>query len=463
MALAAVHAYAAEHRDHFIDVLRQLIRQPSVSSQNRGVRECADLIVRHMRAIGIDARTLDTEGHPVVFGELRAARDGAPTLLIYNHYDVQPEEPIEQWRHPPFAAEIEGDRIIGRGATDAKGNLVCHLAAAAAFVNTADGPPINLKFLFDGEEESGSPSLPAFVDAHRELLRCHFTLSFDGGFDPSDRPTITLGSSGLLYVHLDCQGGTKDLHSARARLVPNPAWRIVWALGTLKGADERIAIDGFYDDVLPPDGDERRLLDEYAWDNAAQSAHLGVDRFLTGVTGTAALERLLFQPTCNIAGFRAGYAGEGTQTVLPHQARAHLDFRLVWRQDPGDILGKLERHLAHHGYGDVRVTPKSMIEPSRAPVRSRVSLAVVEAARATYAPAAPLVKPRSEASGRQACWLGARLGVAGVATGVGPPDWLGHAPNEFMTIPHFTNGIHYAINIWSRLEGAAGPDAAVIP
>jgi acetylornithine deacetylase/succinyl-diaminopimelate desuccinylase-like protein len=422
-----------------------------VSSQNRGVRECAALIVDRMRAIGMDARTMETDGQPVVFGELRAARADAPTLLIYNHYDVQPAEPLEEWHHPPFAAEIDGDRIIGRGATDAKGNLVCHLAAAEAFLRAADGPPVNLKFLFDGEEESGSPSLPAFVEEHRNLLRCDYTLSFDGGFDPSDRPTITLGSSGLLYVQLDCQGASKDLHSARARLVPNPAWRIVWALGTLKGANERIMIDGFYDDVLPPDQDERRLLEEYTWDNAAQRRHLGVDHFLTGVTGTAALERLLFQPTCNIAGFAAGYAGEGTKTVLPHLARAHLDFRLVWRQDPNDILIKLNQHLDRHGYGDIRVTPRSRIEPSRAPARSRASLAVIEAARETYEPVPPLVKPRSEASGRQSCWLGARLDVPGVATGVGPPDWLGHAPNEFMTLGHFYKGIHYAINIWSRL------------
>jgi acetylornithine deacetylase/succinyl-diaminopimelate desuccinylase-like protein len=453
MVAAAAHAYADAHRDDFVDLLRRLIRQPSVSSQNRGVRECAALLVERMRSIGIDARTLDTAGQPVVFGELRAARADAPTLLIYNHYDVQPEEPVEEWHHPPFAAEIDGDRIIGRGATDAKGNLVCHLAAAQAFLRAADGPPINLTFLFDGEEESGSPSLPAFVEDHRGLLRCDYALSFDGGFDPSDRPTITLGSSGLLYVQLDCQGATKDLHSARARLVPNPAWRIVWALGTLKGANERIMIDGFYDDALPPDPDERRLLDEYTWDNAAQRRHLGVDDFLTGVTGTAALERLLFQPTCNIAGFAAGYAGEGTKTVLPHRARAHVDFRLVWRQDPNDILAKLSQHLDRHGYGDIRVTPRSRIEPSRAPARSQASLAVIEAARETYHPVPPLVKPRAEASGRQACWLGARLGVPGVATGVGPPDWLGHAPNEFMTLRHFHQGIHYAINIWSRLGG----------
>ena len=460
MEPSAVHRYVDAQRERSIDLLRRLIRQPSVSSQNRGVRECAALLAETMRGIGIDARVMETTGQPVVFGELRAARADAPALLIYTHYDVQPEDPIEEWRHPPFEAALEDGRIIGRGATDAKGNLVCHLAAAEAYVRAADGPPITLKFLFDGEEESGSPSLPAFVDAHRDLLRCDASLSFDGGFDASDRPMITFGSSGLLYVHLDATGATQDLHSARARLVPNPAWRLVWALGTLKHPDERIAIEGFYDDVLPPDPDERRLLEEYDWNSAAQQRALGVREFLTGVTGTAALERLLFQPTCNIAGFRAGYAGEGSQTVLPHRARAYVDFRLVWRQDPADILAKLRRHLDRHGFEDVAVSSHEGIEPSRAPINSAVSRAVIEAARVTYAPVRPLLKPRSDASGRQATWLGTKLGVAGVGTGIGPPDWLGHAPNEFITLSHFMNGIHYAVNIWAALGAAGGVPAA---
>lgn len=451
-----MHAYVDAERDRFVELLRRVIRQPSVSSQNRGVRECAALLVEEMRAIGIEARVMETAGLPVVFGELRSARPDAPTLLIYNHYDVQPEEPVEEWEHPPFAADIVGDRIIGRGATDAKGNLVCHLAAAEAFLRAGGGPPVNLKFIFDGEEESGSPSLPAFVDAHRDLLRCDCTLSFDGGFDPPNRPRIQFGSSGLLYVHLDCEGSTKDLHSARARLVPNPAWRLVWALSTLKDRDERITIDGFADDILPPDPEERALMSEADWDDAGQRAHLGVDSFLTGVAGLAALERLIFTPTCNIAGFQAGYGGDGAKTVLPHRARAYVDFRLVWRQDPQDILRKLRRHLDRHGFGDIRLTPFSSVEPSRAPLDSPIRRAVLGACAETYG-LTPLVKPRGEASGRQGPWLGMRLGVGGVMTAVGPPDWHGHAPNEFMEIPYFVNGIHYAVNIWDRLarESAA--------
>jgi acetylornithine deacetylase/succinyl-diaminopimelate desuccinylase-like protein len=456
----AVHALIDERAELYLGWLRAVIRQPSVSSQGRGVAECARLLTRLMAEAGLAGEVAATGGLPAVLGRSPAdlADPRAPTLLIYNHYDVQPEDPVGEWLHPPFAAELVpgpgAARIVGRGATDAKGNLICHLAAADAWRAATGRLPVHLRLLFDGEEESGSPSLPAFVERRREDLRCDFALSFDGGFDASNRPSITLGSSGLLFVELVCEGARHDLHSARARLVKSPAWRLIWALASLKGPDERIAIPGFYDAVEPPDARERELLERAGWDDAAQQRALGVDGFLLGVSGVAALERLLFQPTCNVAGIAAGFAGEGTQTVLPRRAVAKLDFRLVYRQDPDDILAKLRRHLDAEGFHDVRIVRAEGIEPSRAPVDSPVVRAVVEAARETYG-VEPVVRPRSDASGRQGCWLGERLGVAGVSTGVGPPDWRGHAANEFMTVSHFLQGIHYAANIWGRLAASA--------
>lgn len=450
----SVHSVIAQRADVYVQWLQQLVRQPSVSSQNRGVRECAALIVRMLGAVGIQGEVAETGGLPAVLGRAAASRAGAPTLLIYNHYDVQPEDPVDEWTHPPFAADLVGGRIVGRGATDAKGNLLCHLAAADAWRRATGDLPVGLRLIFDGEEERASPSLPAFVQRRRDDLRADFALSFDGGFDASNRPTVTLGSSGLLFVELVAEGARSDLHSARARLVKSPAWRLIWALATLKGPDERIAIPGFYDDVLPPDAAERAMLERAGWDDAAQRRVVGVDGFLLGVSGTAALERLLFQPTCNVAGFGTGYVGEGSKTVLPRRAVARVDFRLVYRQDPADLLKRLRAHLDAQGFGDVRIASSEAIEPSRAPADSAVSRAVIAAARETYGVDA-LVRPRSDASGRQGCWLGERLGMAGVSTGVGPPDWHGHAPDEFMTVSHLIQGIHYAANIWGRL-GTAG-------
>lgn len=445
--LDSVYQYIDEHSDEMVTDLQTLIRQPSESSTGLGVRECANLLVKMMGAVGIAARIMETDGFPVVYGEIAADRPNAPTLLIYNHYDVQPADPADGWEYPPYEARLVDGRIIGRGATDAKGNLIAHLKAVQALRATI-GMPVNVKFLFDGEEESGSPSLPAFVDQNLDLLRADAALSFDGGFDAGNVPRIGLGSSGLLYIRLYARGGTKDLHSARARLVPNPAWKLVWALASMKGPDNRITIDGFYDAVRPPTPLERELLERAGWDDEAQKRDLGVEEFLGKVSGVDALEQLLFTPTCNISGFKSGYLGEGRKTLLPSTATVSIDFRLVCDQDPDDIYQKVKRHLEDHGFSDIDVEYVSGVEPSRTAADSPFARIVVEAARQVYG-REPSLRPTGDASGRQAVWLAGKLGIPGAGTGIGPPDWRGHASNEFMTVDHFINGIKYAVTIWT--------------
>src|ERR1044071_6844116 len=446
--LAPIHQYVESQRDRFIEELRRLVRQPSISSQNNGVKECAEMIRSMMQDVGIEARVMATEGHPVVFGHYKAP-NARKTLLIYNHYDVQPVEPLDAWEQPPFEARMIGDTIIGRGSSDSKGNLLSHLKAVEAFVRTGKEVPLNIKFLFDGEEEIGSPSLPGFVEENRGLLEADGALSFDGGFDASGRPRIQLGSSGLLYVELKARGPRRDLHSARARLVENPAWRLVWALQSMKGPDERILIDHFYDDILPPTEEELQLLRDSGWDDQSHLEEYGVDRFVLGVSGTAASERLLFQPTCNISGFKAGHLGEGMKTIVPAEATVKVDFRLVHKQNPKDILEKVKLHLTRHGFPDIEVGALGQIEPSRTPFRSAIAQTLIAAAKENYR-VEPMIKPTGEASGRQGPWLASRLGIEGAASGIGPPKWHGHAPNEFITTGHFINGIKYAANIWSR-------------
>ena len=266
----------------------------------------------------------------------------APTLVIYNHYDVQPPEPLDEWTHPPFGAEIADGVMYGRGTTDAKGNLLAHLKAVDAFRPAGVPLPCHLKFLFDGEEESGSPSLPAFVAANTDLLAADAALSFDGGFTATTGRTSASGRSGLLFVEIRVRGASKDLHSARARLVENPAGGSVWALGALKDADERVPWT-----ASTTRSARSRRSNARHWSGglgrrsaASRTRH---DRFLGGVSGTAALERLLFTPTCNIAGFATGWMGEGHKTVLPSRAACRLDFRLVADQDPNTILASLRR------------------------------------------------------------------------------------------------------------------------
>ncbi|HEX3721208.1 MAG TPA: M20/M25/M40 family metallo-hydrolase [Nitrolancea sp.] len=445
--LQEVYRYIDDHADAMIADLQRVVRQPSISSTNIGVRDCAELLVQMMTDVGIEARVEETAGLPVVFGKINDAGPNAHTLVIYNHYDVQPADPESAWDSPPFEARIVGDRMIGRGTTDAKGNLMAHLKAVEALRATT-GMPINVKFVFDGEEESSSPSLPGFVDSHIEMLQADAALSFDGGFDAGDIPRINLGSSGLLFIEMRAKGGTHDLHSARARLVPNPAWKLVWALASMKSPDGKILIDGFYDAIRPPTPIERGLLEEAGWNDEAQMRDLGVEGFLGGVTGVDALQQLLFTPTCNIAGFASGYVGEGHKTLLPSTATVNVDFRLVADQDPADILQKVRRHLDSHGFDDIEVLGGSGIEPSRTSADSPFATIVVEAARQVYQ-REPTLRPTGDASGRQAVWLAGKLGIPGAGTAVGPPDWHGHAANEFMTLGHYINGIKYAATIWT--------------
>lgn len=447
--LTSTYDYIDEHRDAMIASLQRVVRQPSISSTGEGVRDCAGLLVEMMGERGIEAQVMETDGLPVVFGRIAADRPDAKTLVIYTHYDVQPADPESAWESPPFEARITGDRMVGRGTTDAKGNLMAHLMAVEALRATT-GMPINVKFIFDGEEESGSPSLPAFVDRHKDLLSADAALSFDGGFDAGDICRINLGSSGLLFIEMRAKGGEKDLHSARARLVPNPAWKLVWALASMKSPDGKITIDGFYDAIRPITPTERTLLERSPWDDAEQQENLGVSEFLGGVTGVDALQQLLFTPTCNIAGFSSGYAGEGLghKTLLPSTAIVNLDFRLVADQDPVDLFQKVRKHLDEHGFADVEINDLGSIEPSRTSADSPFAQIVVEAARQVYHHE-PSLRPTGDASGRQAVWLAGKLGIPGAGTAVGPPDWHGHAANEFMSLDHYLNGIKYAATIWT--------------
>lgn len=446
-SLDSVYSYVDTNKDQMIADLQRLVRQKSISSLNIGVRECAELLVEMMAEVGVEGRVMETAGLPVVYGFIAADRENAPTITIYNHYDVQPSDPDDAWDSPPWEARIIGDKMIGRGTTDAKGNLMAHLKAIQALKATT-GMPVNIKFVFDGEEESGSPSLPAWVDEHIEMLRADAALSFDGGFAAGNIPQVGLGSSGLASVKLFAKGGEKDLHSARARLVPNPAWKLVWALSTMKAPDGTITIDGFYDDIRPPTEVERAILEKTGFDDDAYKADLGVDEFLGGVSGVDALQQLLFTPTCNISGFGSGYVGEGSKTLLPSTAQVNLDFRLVADQDPKDIVAKVKAHLKKHGFDDIEVSAGGGVEASRTDPTSPFAQLVIESARQVYGQE-PAVRPTGDASGRQGAWFATKLGVPGAASSVGPPDWRGHAANEFMTLGHFINGVKYAATIYT--------------
>ncbi|MDH5689472.1 MAG: M20/M25/M40 family metallo-hydrolase, partial [Candidatus Bathyarchaeota archaeon] len=332
--MRSLMAYIDSHADEFVEDLRTLCRQPSISAQNRGIDECVVTLERLMRKAGVNVEVISVkDGNPIVVGEVEA-KGAVETLGFYNHYDVQPPEPLELWESPPFEAAVREGRIIARGVSDNKGNIMARLEASKAVKEVLGEPPVNLRFLIEGEEEMGSRNLPSFVKENISILRADGYIWEGDGVDGEDRPVITLGAKGILYVELRAKGAGADVHSSRAPLVPNPAWRLVWALSSMKDSDERIRIFGWYDDVVPPSDEELQLLKDAPFDEEADKRELGLRDYLRGVTGVDSRRTLYFSTTCNICGFDAGYKGPGTKTVLPSEAMAKVDFRLVEAQKP---------------------------------------------------------------------------------------------------------------------------------
>jgi acetylornithine deacetylase/succinyl-diaminopimelate desuccinylase-like protein len=443
-----INAYVDGHADRLVQDLRGIIRRPSEAGHLADQEACARYLADLARSTGWSADIVKVdERAPIVFLE-RVAPANSKRVLLYAHYDTVPTGPESEWTHPPFDAAVVDGRIIGRGATDAKANLMALIKAVDAFVATRGEPPCGIAFIVDGEEESGSANLEPFVDAHEQRLRSDAVLSFDGGIDPSGVPKIGLGTSGMLYVELSVSGAPKDLHAAGGRLYPNPAWRLIWALASIKGADERVLIDGFNDDVMPPTARDRELLRAMAWDDRQQLQEAGLERFVLNLRGPEALERLLFQPSATICGVASGYDGAGMMSIVPGRARAKLEFRLVPAQSPTRALDLLRAHLARRGFDDITVTELATVTTAKTDPDSAIAQAVVAAAKAIYGGA--VVKPNEEFAGKQGVWLGNRLGIPGVGAGVGPPGHRGHATDEFVTIEHYLKGIKFAAGIFER-------------
>jgi acetylornithine deacetylase/succinyl-diaminopimelate desuccinylase-like protein len=363
-----VYAYIEKHAERAVTCLERLCRQPSISAQGIGLDDMAELVAQVMREYGLSAELLPTEGGPpLVYGEIGG--DAPHTLLFYNHYDVQPPDPLDEWTSPPFEPTRRGEKLFARGASDNKGDLPVRLEAIAALREVLGTLPLSIKFIVDGEEESGSPHFAAAVRRYKERLAADLCLSEGRGIGPDNTPSLVLGVKGLLYVELSAQAAQVDAHSAYAAVVPNPSWRLVEALSTLKGPDGRVALEGFYDVVRPLNAQEQKALDAMPDESAALRQALGLEAFIDDLEGYPWRERLYGAPTCNICGLTAGYAGVGLKTVLPAKARAKLDFRLVPDQDPQQVLAQLRAHLDRHGFTDIVVQPIAAdIRPARTPV-----------------------------------------------------------------------------------------------
>ncbi len=432
--------YCDEHHDEAVAKLVELCRFETVSAQGRAIEETADWVASELRDLGFDVQVLPKpEGppaQPVVYAEAKGA--SPKTVLFYDHYDVQPEEPLDLWKTPPFEPVQKDGKLYGRGTFDNKGNIAARFAAIRAWREARGELPCGIKFCIEGDEEIGSPFMEEFVERHKELLAADACIWEGGGVTWEGLPMVTLGVKGLLYVQLDCEAISHDAHSSYGTVLPNAAWRLVWALSTIKGPDERIMIDGFYDDVRPPTADERAAVEKLP-DGAAETLRsYGVERSTTGVSGLEFNVRHLFEPTATIDGLSSGYEGEGPKTVLPAKAMAKVDFRLVNDQDPHDIERKVRAHLDGHGFEDITITTHGSEHPARTPVTDPLVATMVEACRGVYGKE-PVILPTMAGTGPLYPFV-TTLGLPTADIGIGYPDAAIHAPNEHIRLADFRAG-----------------------
>ena len=447
-----IFAWIDARRDELVAELQALLRQPSISAQHIGLDECANLLRNLWVADGLtNTQILPVPAAPsIVYATEPATVPGARTLLCYSHYDVQPPEPLELWVDPPFSATLRDGVIYARGATDNKSGALAFVRAAQAFREVRGGPPVNLIHFCEGEEEVGSPHLAAWAADHRELLRCDASIGLDGGVHhPSFKPEIHLGIKAILAVELRVASHGIDFWSGRAQLLQAQAatWRLVHCLATIFSPDGRILVEGWYDDLAPPDADDLHWLrNELAhFDRQALRSQLGVRRDFPYADDLELLKAIHYGASCNIAGLSAGYAGEGMKTIVPSSAVAKLDFRCPPTLEPALQLEKLRRHLTRHGFDDVEIVTHTVRgNPYKTPVAEAISQATIAAAHQIWGEP-PLVMGVSTQG-----TIMTALPHPAVLSGFGAPDNNLHAPNENMPVERYLQGIRFAATIFQE-------------
>ena len=437
--------YLEHHLDESIAELSRLVAQPSVGAQNWGLVECAELVAEMLRSRGFATEIMATDGAPVVYGE-RPGRS-PKTLLIYNHYDVQPPEPLELWDSPPFQPTLRDGKLYGRGVSDDKGHLVSRLFAIDALLDAEGELPCNVKFIIEGEEETSSVHLHEFIVNNKERLTADACLWEFGGVDHREAPMQYLGMRGICYVELSVETAKTDAHSGLGgSIFPNAAWRLVWALNTLKGPDERIRIPGFYNTVRPPSQHDRQLLEDLPEVSHEYKQMYGVESFLKGLTGGVELRIAeVFEPTCTICGLSSGYQGRGSKTVLPARASAKVDFRLVPDQRPGQVLEQLRSHLDAEGFSDVQIASLGGEPPARTDLDEPIVDLMVRTAEEIYGQSMQLV-PLIGGSGPNYPFIHV-LNLPVVTAGAGYPGTRAHAPNENLRLDLYLKHAKHVVRI----------------
>lgn len=439
--------YVDEHFDEMLEEVRTACSFRSVASDEAGIEGAASYILRKMQQLGMDARRHEVEnGNPVLFGGKTGSAD--KTLFFYHHYDVVSEGAAERWVSPPFEPAIREGRLWGRGVSDNKGALFCRLHALQAVLAVCGQLPVNVKVFAEGDEECLSPSLKAFIrrepETFREMSRADAIIWENSRNDEKDRPWASFGVGGSFGINLSVKSIREDAHSRMGVMLPNAAWRLVWALASLKNEQEEILVDGFYDDVAPVSEADRRILEAFPYEEEAVRERYGIDRFLLGKTGYDLKERIYTQPSLTICGIDAGESAHGFRGIVPCQAKARLSCRLMMNQKAEEVAALIETHLKTHGFDDITVDIDGCVSPVRTSVDIPLREALSKAAALVYEQ--PLVIELAQLGGGPAGLFRDAWPDIPIA-GIGPANTgsAHHAPNENITLEHYRNAMKMVI------------------
>ncbi|MGI5967236.1 M20/M25/M40 family metallo-hydrolase [Anaerotruncus sp. AF02-27] len=435
-----IFSFIERRKEAYLAELFDFIRCAGVSCSGENMRQAAQHLCGILRRSGAKrVQILPTSGFPVVYAEC-ITDERLPTMLIYGHYDVQSASDLEKWASNPFSPEIRDGRIYGRGAADNKAQLFAHIKGREAYAAVKGNLPVNVKYLFEGEEEIGSPSLRSFVAENCELLRCDVCYYSDGGYHDSGLPILILGVKGSFYAEITLQGCKQETHAMRAPCLPNPAWRMVDLLASVHMPGGRIAIKGFYDAVRPPSAEQRAAARKIPVNSAALKESYGIARFLGKGDGSDYYERLIFEPAVNLCGIQGGYTGPGFRNIIPRSVTARLDVSLVPKQEPADIFSKLRRHLDEKGFADASL---QMIGGAFIPARMSLDSAYVKAARQAVLDGfgvEPIIFPGVGGAGPNDVFL-TTLGVPTIGIPYANADQNNHSSDENILLDSFWKGI----------------------
>lgn len=446
--------YLDDNDRRFHDELFDFLRIPSVSARSEydaDMQRTAKWVADNLIAAGLTAEIMPTPGHPVVLGEWRKAPPGAPTVLVYGHYDVQPAEPLELWTTPPFEPTIRDGRIYARGSVDDKGQLFAHMKAIEAHLKTRGKLPVNIIVLAEGEEEVGSDNLEAFVMKEAKRLACDYVVVSDSSMFAPGLPSILSSLRGLAYFQIDIQGPTSDLHSGSyGGAVVNPAMALARILATFFDDKGHVAIPGFYDAVRKWDPKVLEGMRALPFDEKDFAKEVGAPA-LGGEAGFTTLERLWARPTCEVNGLLSGYTEEGSKTVLPSKAMAKVSCRLVADQSPAEIERLMRAHIASVTPPGVKVTVQMLHggQPWSAELEGPLYDAAKRALNAAFGRDPVIIGEGGSIP--VVSDLQRVLGAPVLLVGFGLPGENAHAPDEWFLDENFTKGMRAMASLWDEI------------